>query len=128
MNRIDLRALTLVGPAGISPVLDPLAVLCQVLDPLAVLRLINRLYITFIFSLRHVEVKTIHNFIFREASSLLMTPLVGDQVCWPSNICLNVKFNSYSLHNREYLCYFGADISNNYHLVDQPELNRHRLV
>ena len=27
VNRIDLRALTLVGPLGTSPVLDPLAVL-----------------------------------------------------------------------------------------------------
>ena len=27
MNRIDLPALTLVGPTGTSPVLDPLAVL-----------------------------------------------------------------------------------------------------
>ena len=28
MNRTDLRALTLVGPTGKNPVLDPLAVLC----------------------------------------------------------------------------------------------------
>ena len=28
LNRIDLQALTLVGPSGTSPVLDSLAVLC----------------------------------------------------------------------------------------------------
>ena len=35
VNRVDIRALTLVGPTGASPILDPLAVL----------HLHNRLYI-----------------------------------------------------------------------------------
>ena len=41
MNRIDLRALTLAGPTGTNPVLDPLAVLrCTTMILLKILNLI----------------------------------------------------------------------------------------